>query len=365
MRPEKWTKKETLTANLMYNAGKDVEEISSKLGTRTINAVIAKIKREGWLKKNTTVAPELNPVVKTAVVEDPLHELADVKAEIPKDYVAPYFVEAGVVERVKGSRKILSLSDIHFPMHNKEAIQTALDRDGDADILVLNGDLFEGYMWSSFEKNKVVAALAEYTMVFGFVEEMAKRFPKVVLVDGNHDVRVGRSLQASGVHPACVPLLRPNLMLRIVQGERLDLSGNLVEKVNFTNIVYQPSESWYVRVGKSCFIHPHAMGLGTAPGMYARKFGERLKLRYGAEVDSIFSGHTHQIYKGVINGTLYVEQGCLAGYQSYAWSPSSKYTGNSQTGYAVVYQDKDGNTDFNLSGPVYLGETFPAKKVIL
>ena len=34
-------------------------------------------------------------------------------------------------------------------------------------------------------------------------------------------------------------------------------------------------------------------------------------------------------------------------------------------GYAVIYQDSDGNTNFNLSTPVYLGTHVPVKKEIL
>jgi hypothetical protein len=75
--------------------------------------------------------------------------------------------------------------------------------------------------------------------------------------------------------------------------------------------------------------------------------------------------NTHKIYKGIINSTLLVEQGCLADLMAYSHNPRNVFTTPSVNGYALVYQDSAGNTDFNLSGPVFLGECMPPKKSTL
>jgi UDP-2,3-diacylglucosamine pyrophosphatase LpxH len=75
--------------------------------------------------------------------------------------------------------------------------------------------------------------------------------------------------------------------------------------------------------------------------------------------------NTHKIYEGVINGYKLIEQGTLAGFIAYAFAPTALYDGNGQNGYAVIYQDKEGNTCFNNSHVVYLGEIQPPKKSVV
>jgi len=120
-----------------------------------------------------------------------------------------------------------------------------------------------------------------------------------------------------------------------------------------------------VRIGKTIFAHPHGRG-SSKPGWTAQRVEQYFNERYNTdEYDSVIVGHTHKIYKGVIRGRLIVEQGCFADLLSYSHSAKLSYLANGQNGYAVVYQDEDGNTDFNLSGPVYLGEVMPPKKSLI
>ena len=62
--------------------------------------------------------------------------------------------------------KIISLSDIHFPFALEDEIMKALKLHADADIVVLNGDILDGYIYSTFEKAKRIAALKEYIAAF-------------------------------------------------------------------------------------------------------------------------------------------------------------------------------------------------------
>jgi hypothetical protein len=49
---------------------------------------------------------------------------------------------------------------------------------------------------------------------------------------------------------------------------------------------------------------------------------------------------------------------------SYSWSPKELYHSSAMNGYAVIYQDAEGNTDFNKSGFVYLGQLLPVDKPV-
>lgn len=323
---------------------------------RTDEAVRKKCDRENWTPESCASFSD----------EDPHAERWDQLREIQEQYKAQAVTRRrGLVGKKKVTTKILSLSDIHFPLAREDLLEQILKDHADADVVVINGDLMEGYIFSTFAKNKSIAALDEYRAAFLFIKLLSETFPKVILVDGNHDIRAGRALKSAGFEKDASQILRPNLMARLANGELLDESGLLVEKLDFSNVIYEPRESWFVKVGKTLFIHPHTRG-GSMPGHTVTRVGDKLMRRYKEdEVDSVVCGHTHKIYKGVLNGKLYIEQGFLAGVLAYLHSPKSDYRFNYQNGYAVIYQDAEGNTDFNLSGPIYMGESLPPKKEAL
>jgi predicted phosphodiesterase len=320
---------------------------------RTDEAVRKKCDRESWTPESCSSFP----------TEDPHKQRWDQLYKIQKEYASLSTQRTrGVLDISSITTKILVLSDIHFPFARVDLLKAILAEHEDADIVVVNGDLMEGHVFSTFEKNRSIAALDEYHAAFNFVRTLSETFPKVILVDGNHDIRASRALSTGGFSKDATQVLRPNLMARIANGEVLDETGLLIEKLDFKNVLYEQRESWFVKVGKTLFIHPHGRG-GGAPGATVTSVGDKLMRRYPEDdVDSVVCGHTHKIYKGVLNGKLYIEQGFLAGVLAYLHSPKNDYRFNYQNGYAVIYQDSEGNTDFNLSGPIYMGESLPPKK---
>lgn len=360
----KWTPTEEHLCRILYCGGMTQQKIADEITTNFQNgvkgfpsarireAVKDKIAREGWTRDdkytetNNPIATQFNLI--EAIVEKHKENCVE--------------NTRGIMSPDKITSKILSLSDIHFPFTNTKFLAQAIREHKDANIVVLNGDIIEGYLFSTFEKSRIIAAVEEYRAAFAFIEFLSKNFKTVVIVSGNHDVRAARALKESGLHKEASQIFRPDLLARMVNGEELNAHGALIKKHDFRNIIYQQAESWYVKIGKTIFAHPHGAG-GGAPGAVAQKQCQRFNLRYNAdEFDSLVVGHVHKIYKGVINNQLLIEQGCLAGFMHYAWKPEAKYINSAQNGYAVIYQDKDGNTDFNRSGPIYLGEMLPAKK---
>lgn len=259
--------------------------------------------------------------------------------------------------------KILCLSDIHFPFALEEEIMKALKEHSDADIVVFNGDILDGYIYSTFAKAKRIAALKEYIAAFELVRYCSENFPKVAIVSGNHDVRPARHLQRIGFEKEESQVLRPDLLARIANGERLNEEADLVEKLNFDNVYYQKYDSWYIRIGKTLFCHPS--GYRGGPGGTAQKLYEYFIKRMGSdEFDSIVVGHTHKIYKGIFCNKLLIEQGAMCDRMPYQHKCNLRFL-HAMNGYTVVYQDKNGNTNFNKSHVVYLGSVLPPKKEIL
>lgn len=260
-------------------------------------------------------------------------------------------------------RKILTFSDLHIPFFLWEDMEKALIEHYDADVLVLNGDILDAYIFSTFSKSKNIAAIKEYRAAFDLIHFLSDNFPKVVLVSGNHDYRTTRAIKQAGFAEDASTVYRPDLLSRIANGEKLDEFGQLVEKLPFDNVLYELQDSWYVRIGKTIFCHPSGFG-SKYPGATVVKLLDHFAQQMDStEFDSIVTGHTHKVYKGVVSGKLLIEQGAMAHRLPYQFKADLRFK-NAMNGYGIIYQDEEGNTNFNDSQPIYLGSHLPVKKEI-
>lgn len=262
------------------------------------------------------------------------------------------------------ARKIITFSDLHVPFFLWEDMQRALAEHSDADIVVLNGDILDAYIFSTFSKSKRIAALKEYISAFDLVKILSDNFESVVIVSGNHDYRTSRAVAHSGLDQEATQILRPDLLARIANGEQLNEYAELVQKHDFSNVYYQKQDSWYVRIGKTIFCHPSGFG-SKYPGATVVKLLDHFSARMDdSEFDSIVVGHTHKVYKGVVSNKLLIEQGAMAHKLPYQFKPDLRFK-NATNGYAIIYQDANGNTNFNDSTPIYLGTHLPPKKKLV
>jgi predicted phosphodiesterase len=94
-------------------------------------------------------------------------------------------------------KKMLVLSDIHFPYHDREALMIAL-REGKkqgVDSILLNGDILDFYQLSKFTKdNRKPSVKAEIDIFRFFVDQLKQRFPEadIYFKLGNHEARLDR-----------------------------------------------------------------------------------------------------------------------------------------------------------------------------
>jgi predicted phosphodiesterase len=258
-------------------------------------------------------------------------------------------------------QKIVSFSDLHIPFFLWEDMQAALEAHTDANTIVLNGDILDAYIFSTFSKSKSIAAIKEYRMAFDLVHYLSDHFENVVLVCGNHDYRTTRAVKQAGFNKEASAVFGSDLLFRISNGEKLDEHAQLEKKLTFDNVHYQRHDPWYVRVGKTIFCHPSGFA-SRYPGATIVKlldhFTERM---HYDDFDSVVVGHTHKIYKGIVSGKLLIEQGAMAHKLPYQFQPDLRFK-NAMNGYAIIYQDADGNTNFNDSQPIYIGTHLPTKK---
>ncbi|MBM08043.1 MAG: hypothetical protein CMF69_00465 [Magnetovibrio sp.] len=299
----------------------------------------------------------------TADYTDPYEERWEYIKRMNEEYMMDAEQQTdGIIDKIE--RKILTLSDIHFPFALYDELDKALTLHSDADVVVLNGDILDGYIFSTYGTARRIAAVKEYLSAFELVKRIAESFPKCVIVSGNHDRRPAKALAKREFQKEATQILRPDLLARIANGEVLNKDGELVEKLNFDNVIYQKYDSWYVRVGKTIFCHPDAYS-GGSPGATVKRLCTYFMNRLGGEnFDSIVVGHTHRIYKGVVMNKLLIEQGAMCSRQPYQHRADLSFP-HAMNGYAVVYQDAEGNTDFSESRIYYLGSQLPPKKGVI
>lgn len=233
------------------------------------------------------------------------------------------------------AKKILSLSDLHAPFINFTAVEQAIKDHGDADILMLNGDVFDGHALSDFDKMNDFDIEVEFKQVFMLLDVVTKHFKEVIWVGGNHDfTRFMRFVSRK---------FGQGMKKYVMQ--RLNPIDYIAEKYN--NLLVVP-HNW-VEIGKCIFVHPD--GYSSALMSTAIKQSEYLTankqfLPY-ADFQALVQGHTHDLGEYFINGKKIIEQGCLCHLMDYRFDrPSSRRW---VTGYAVIELDAEGNVDFNKS----------------
>lgn len=250
------------------------------------------------------------------------------------------------------TRKILSLSDLHMPFHDTEAIEMALEHDGNADILVLNGDMLDCYSVSSYSKDKGIPLQSEYQLALDFIKEMTSRFQEVHLVKGNHENRVDRYLSQK-LDPYSAILGNRDIVDKLSKGLILDETGFTGRSYNFTNVYYNElGLPWLGKVGKTIFMHPDTYL--AQPGATVTRGMEYLRGQLPWDsFDSIVMGHTHKQAKLIEQNKLLIEQGALCLTQGYLKQAEFRKR-PSIVGYAVIYQDKDGNIRPDISNFNYI-----------
>lgn len=333
----------------------------------TITEVFQAFKKRGFIRSRKGIerkACNMGIFYKgrpNAVVPNPDEYSAAWKeiTEIKKPYTDEYRKRTqGIIPSGKKLRKILCLSDFHIPFDLEDLIHDAVKKHKDADILVVNGDLLDLYAISTWPKEKAVVLRKEYDIAMEYMKIFSKTFPRVILVQGNHEFRLNRYFH-SNVSPSISFLVNKEILGRIANGEVYDVDGNILKKLNFDNVRYDGGpEAWFFQIGKTMFLHPKSYSKVAAKTSV--QAWDYFKDR--EDIDCVVVSHTHHLSKVIAPGDrLCIEQGCLCAPMDYAKQGKLSYTPQSQ-GYCVIYQDEEGNTDFNKSSFVAIEGVYPKKK---
>lgn len=122
----------------------------------------------------------------------------------------------------KSIKKVLLLSDIHFPYQDNEALTTALNYGlkQNVDAIFLNGDILDFYQLSFHEKDPRLTSIAdELESCRKFFGVLRKKFPKAMIyyIPGNHEARLERYLRVKAPELLDVSEFRLDVLLRVAE----------------------------------------------------------------------------------------------------------------------------------------------------
>jgi hypothetical protein len=253
-----------------------------------------------------------------------------------------------------GRMKILVIPDLHAPFHDRAMLAAMLERERDADVAVVMGDIGDGYAFSRFIKYESVPYEQELAAITQILEELSQRYPSTILIAGNHD------------HPRLEKQLRDRLSPDMVNAI-LAMTGGTLDPVEalclrrFPNVSFASHPcgrhrvKWMTQIGDALFCH--AEKYSRVPGSALRSVEEWFsdnEHQIGLSPwRVVFQAHTHQM--GVFPwraDKLLVETGCLATTPGYA--VDARIGGRPQRRGYVTLEQCDGVTDFNSVRMVWL-----------
>jgi len=356
-----WSKKEAAIAHKAIAEHKLYKEISIVLEEagfdRSAEAVRKFYKRNATSKdaEYEAVEPEINDEATDDqyIAIEAIREMRDQLVKITSNK----FVKVG--RPVEANVKILSLSDLHIPFENPEIIKKMLKDHSDADILVLNGDMFEIYALSKWPKKKNVLLRHEYEIAIEWMKLFTSIFPKIVLVSGNHESRV-QSYFTANVDPTASFLVNKDILDRIAKGYSFnDEEGTFEKMYDWDDIVSYEGGllKYYAIIGNAVFIHPNDFS-GVPMRTVLAHCDDLMQCE---KFQCMVMGHTHKMGSYIWKNKLVLEQGCCCVPMDYEKNGRARKQSMQTYGAAVVYMDEEGNVDFDKTRNIYYGTGSPIK----
>jgi predicted phosphodiesterase len=226
-------------------------------------------------------------------------------------------------------KSVAILNDIHFPYHDKQALETALEflHKDKPDMILINGDLLDFHSLSRFVKDPRSRSLSgELQMGRDFFAMLQKQFPKtkVVYKIGNHEERLETYLYVKAPELLDMQEFKMDILLH--------LGGYGVDYIdNKRMIKYMGLDILH---GHEFFGNP-SQAVNPARGLFNKTYGSACVGHFHKT-----SEHTEKTLDGDIMTTW--SMGCLCGLQP-AYARFNRWN----HGFAVVRNSGDRFTFHN------------------
>ena len=221
----------------------------------------------------------------------------------------------------KANKRVLLLSDIHFPYHDVNALTTAIQYgiEHKADTIFLNGDILDFYQLSFHEKDpRKVSIKDEINMGRDFLKSLRKAFPKanIYYIPGNHEIRLERYLKVKAPELLDVEEFRLDVLLKVAEDK--------VEYITYGTKCY---------FGKLLVEHGDKMkgsgGVNPARTLFLKMKRHAICGQFHRTTEA-----TEKVYDGEVHVTY--STGCL-----FDLEPSYLEVNNHNHGFAFIEVDGD------------------------
>lgn len=242
---------------------------------------------------------------------------------------------------------ILSISDLHIPFQlDYEVLCQYRNR---VDVLQINGDVVDCQALSKYSKQYRISPIEEMIQARQYLIDLIEYInpSKVICNYGNHDKRFANYL-AKNLDTDVLELL-PDTSLELIFIDGF----NHYDKRSKSKIWYSPLcevfeneisveyvNDWKCKIGKTFFVHPLAYRSGNLAT--AEKAKDYLQDKYSEPFDCVVMAHTHRVGDTMKGHIRLFEQGAFADVEKMDYL-DGRLTAPQKSGYAIIYQDKDGN----------------------
>lgn len=253
-----------------------------------------------------------------------------------KAYSADLFAEAPSKRiRVDGVRTAVVLSDIQIPFEDGPALNQALDviRSVQPDTLILNGDIIDCYLESSFTKKMKPSLLKQvarqtFERAQQFMASIAE-VPQKIWMGGNHEERWALQIARENERGGLTPITLALIASRKDDLDMSDVHGSFARVYNMADygITYYPY-SHRLYLAERNLVVTHGKYVSRHSGQSAKRTFEWLGR-------SCIVGHTHRLGNHLVtqddktHGAW--ENGCLCQME-----PEYDDTPNWQQGFSIV-----------------------------
>lgn len=241
-------------------------------------------------------------------------------------------------------QKIVIASDFHFPFSDDATIAALFQQNRDADLFIANGDLTDSFAISRFIKYEMVAFERELAALIAFLEQASATWPKVILVEGNHDRQRFEKQLRTRLDDHMVDVIQ------FLAGGNFSVLRAVASRYPNITVASMPvgryAIDWMLPIGDAVALH--AEKFSKVPGSALRQIEDWLLDQevnlHLAPWRVVIQAHTHGLSWFPFHADkLLVESGCCADLQGYQLT--AKIGGRPQRNGWVTLEQKNGTTD--------------------
>ncbi len=220
-------------------------------------------------------------------------------------------------------------ADTHIPFEDEILINKAL-KTSKGDILIIAGDLIDGYSASYYPKDKPITFNEEIEKCQEYMYKFSKRFDKVYICLGNHDYRIIKQLE--------------NLPFGIVSYVKQNVLEGFLNAIKVKSNIYVGAW-WLLFINSLAIAHADTYSvLPLRPVLTLQEYIAKMHPTIYQNLDAILQGHTHHLGLSISYYKMLIQLPCMQKDAPYRYKDRLTRSINYewQLGWLELSLDKNG-----------------------